>query len=279
MATARQILERGDCVVIFPEGTRVRPGGLGSPKRGVGRLALETGAPVVPVAVHRAPSACAAAGGSARTRSASALRARAARSRAWRSPRRSSREPSPSASGRAWHCSGSGSAAPPPLRRAAIVGAGSWGTSLAVALARAGLQVELGCRTPEQAATLRDARENEHYLPGVTLPDAVSVKRVRQARPRARRHRLLRRPRGRAARRGRRPRGAHRRRGRRARALEGPRRAAGHAAQRLRGRARPRARRGLPRRARPCGRRAGQRRRARRRVRRRRLRRPARPMR
>ena len=51
MATARAIVARGDCVLIFPEGTRVRPGGLGAPKRGVGRLALETGAPVVPVAV------------------------------------------------------------------------------------------------------------------------------------------------------------------------------------------------------------------------------------
>ena len=51
MDTARLILERGDCVVIFPEGTRRRPGPLGSPRRGVGRLALQTGAPVVPVAV------------------------------------------------------------------------------------------------------------------------------------------------------------------------------------------------------------------------------------
>jgi 1-acyl-sn-glycerol-3-phosphate acyltransferase len=51
MATAKAILDRGDCVLIFPEGTRVRPGPLGSPRRGVGRLALETGAVVVPVAV------------------------------------------------------------------------------------------------------------------------------------------------------------------------------------------------------------------------------------
>jgi 1-acyl-sn-glycerol-3-phosphate acyltransferase len=51
MDTARAILERGDCVVVFPEGTRIRKDSLGVPRRGIGRLALESGAPVVPIAV------------------------------------------------------------------------------------------------------------------------------------------------------------------------------------------------------------------------------------
>ena len=51
METARLLLERGEAVVIFPEGTRHRSGPLHPPKRGVGRLALETGAPIVPVAL------------------------------------------------------------------------------------------------------------------------------------------------------------------------------------------------------------------------------------
>jgi 1-acyl-sn-glycerol-3-phosphate acyltransferase len=49
--TARALLDRGEAVVIFPEGTRIPRGSLGRPRRGVGRLALESGAPVVPVAV------------------------------------------------------------------------------------------------------------------------------------------------------------------------------------------------------------------------------------
>jgi 1-acyl-sn-glycerol-3-phosphate acyltransferase len=50
--TARSILEQGGLVVMFPEGTRVEdPHALGAPHHGAGRLALETGAPIVPTAI------------------------------------------------------------------------------------------------------------------------------------------------------------------------------------------------------------------------------------
>ena len=51
--TARAILERGGAVAMYCEGTRSRDGKLADrPKPGIGRLALETGAPIVPVAIH-----------------------------------------------------------------------------------------------------------------------------------------------------------------------------------------------------------------------------------
>ncbi len=50
--TANSVLDRGGCVGIYAEGGRSRTGGLGEPRRGVGRLALESGAPVVPAAIH-----------------------------------------------------------------------------------------------------------------------------------------------------------------------------------------------------------------------------------
>jgi 1-acyl-sn-glycerol-3-phosphate acyltransferase len=50
--TAHAILARGGCVGMYCEGGRSRSGKLGEPKPGVGRLALEAGVPVVPVAIH-----------------------------------------------------------------------------------------------------------------------------------------------------------------------------------------------------------------------------------
>jgi 1-acyl-sn-glycerol-3-phosphate acyltransferase len=51
--TANGILERGGAIVMYSEGGRSRTGTLSEqPKRGIGRLALESGAPVVPVAIY-----------------------------------------------------------------------------------------------------------------------------------------------------------------------------------------------------------------------------------
>ena len=49
--TANAVLQRGDIVLMYPEGGRSRSGELGEPKRGLGRLALENGVPVVPAAI------------------------------------------------------------------------------------------------------------------------------------------------------------------------------------------------------------------------------------
>jgi glycerol-3-phosphate dehydrogenase len=65
----------------------------------------------------------------------------------------------------------------PPLRRAAVIGAGAWGTTLATILARSGVEVDLGCHTAEQVQRIAATGENAAYLPGVALPDRVRVLR------------------------------------------------------------------------------------------------------
>jgi 1-acyl-sn-glycerol-3-phosphate acyltransferase len=54
--TAHSILDRGGCVLMYAEGGRSRGQKLGEPKAGLGRLALESGVPVVPVAIHGSKS-------------------------------------------------------------------------------------------------------------------------------------------------------------------------------------------------------------------------------
>jgi glycerol-3-phosphate dehydrogenase (NAD(P)+) len=63
----------------------------------------------------------------------------------------------------------------PGARRATVIGAGSFGTALAVLLARGGLRTTLQTRTPEQAAILDSERQNSVYLPGVELPAQLRI--------------------------------------------------------------------------------------------------------
>jgi glycerol-3-phosphate dehydrogenase (NAD(P)+) len=57
--------------------------------------------------------------------------------------------------------------------RAAVLGAGSWGTTFAKVLADAGCAVVLHARRPELAHAIGETRENPDYLPGIRLPDRL----------------------------------------------------------------------------------------------------------
>jgi glycerol-3-phosphate dehydrogenase (NAD(P)+) len=54
-----------------------------------------------------------------------------------------------------------------------VYGAGSWGTALALQLARNGIDVKLWGHRPSQLQQYNDARENSDYLPGITFPDTL----------------------------------------------------------------------------------------------------------
>ncbi|HJN92413.1 MAG TPA: 2-dehydropantoate 2-reductase N-terminal domain-containing protein, partial [Dehalococcoidia bacterium] len=58
--------------------------------------------------------------------------------------------------------------------RALVVGATSWGCTLALQLSRAGTEVDLLCRSTEEAAGLARTRENRRLLPGIILPESVN---------------------------------------------------------------------------------------------------------
>src|SRR6185295_18896480 len=57
----------------------------------------------------------------------------------------------------------------------AVIGAGSYGTCLAMLFGNAGHRVSLFCRNPGQAAELAATRINRTYLPAYRLPDSIAV--------------------------------------------------------------------------------------------------------
>src|SRR5689334_15675669 len=66
----------------------------------------------------------------------------------------------------------------PPIQRIAVIGAGAWGTALAKHLADKGLAVTLWAYEREVLDSIAIKRENQLFLPGVTLPGALHVTNV-----------------------------------------------------------------------------------------------------
>lgn len=62
-----------------------------------------------------------------------------------------------------------------PTTAIAIIGAGSWGTALAISLASTGHDVRLWARRQEAAEQMRRDRHNPTYLPDATIPDSIHV--------------------------------------------------------------------------------------------------------
>lgn len=56
-----------------------------------------------------------------------------------------------------------------------VLGAGAWGTALAISAARQGVPVHLWARDAAQAAEMQAARRNTRYLPDAPFPDALHV--------------------------------------------------------------------------------------------------------
>ncbi|MDA1343034.1 MAG: NAD(P)-dependent glycerol-3-phosphate dehydrogenase [Proteobacteria bacterium] len=56
-----------------------------------------------------------------------------------------------------------------------LLGAGSWGTALAILAARNGCQVMLWGHNPEHIAALANARKNQRYLPDISFPKQIAV--------------------------------------------------------------------------------------------------------
>jgi glycerol-3-phosphate dehydrogenase (NAD(P)+) len=61
------------------------------------------------------------------------------------------------------------------VTRAAVFGAGSWGTAFGAVLADAGTDTTVWARRPELAEAIRERHENPDYLAGVRLPDGVGA--------------------------------------------------------------------------------------------------------
>lgn len=61
------------------------------------------------------------------------------------------------------------------MQKIAVIGSGSWGTTLAILLSEKGFDVKMWARRPELAAEIESNKENKQYLPGIQFPDNLIV--------------------------------------------------------------------------------------------------------
>ncbi|MBS4539710.1 NAD(P)H-dependent glycerol-3-phosphate dehydrogenase [Clostridium sp. D2Q-11] len=60
-------------------------------------------------------------------------------------------------------------------KKIGILGGGSWGTALAILLAKKGIDVDIWVRNKEKEANMNKIRENVKYLPGIVLPNNINI--------------------------------------------------------------------------------------------------------
>ena len=61
------------------------------------------------------------------------------------------------------------------IKKIGVIGAGSFGTALALTLVNKGHQVRIWSRDSQQLDLMKETRENPKFLPGVVLPEALEM--------------------------------------------------------------------------------------------------------
>ena len=62
-----------------------------------------------------------------------------------------------------------------PYKRIGVIGAGAWGTALALIAARAGRAVTLWARESEVVVSIARTQQNAPFLPGIALPPSITI--------------------------------------------------------------------------------------------------------
>lgn len=61
------------------------------------------------------------------------------------------------------------------MEKICVLGAGSWGSALALELAKKGYEISMWTKNQEQAESIKLTRENKNYLPGILFPENIGL--------------------------------------------------------------------------------------------------------